>query len=921
MKESLNRLLLILILPSLILPLQSFSNESDGRIESPQFFLFDPPMKDVREVLDLIGCSRERKTTSISFRQLNVGIAPEGDVSEDLAITPDGTKVLVSNRDSDNVTVYNMTDLSYRTTIPVGDFPENIKITSDGQMALVSNVFSNSISVIDISGESLLAEIPVGVQPVEIEVARDTNLAFVANLVSQTLSVIDLILFQVDHEILGVPIVLYGSSFTPENGNGTYLFSEFRVTPDGRTILFPDRGGDAIYYIEMTTGAFTDTIPVTDLPNAIELTPDGNLGVVACEVSGNGEIIVMDIPSASVLQTIPLGDNISSKHIAITPDSSTVLVGVTNALAIVNLDSSRVDAVLPTGAVFDVGITPDGVYGFVANYNARVIDIASRSIAATMTGEQVNTSALSPMERKAVGLNNLFGEQVVLYNIDGSSGSLLNAVYAGEVPEGDSPRTIAISPDGSIAITGNILSDNASIMDMENDSVIAILPVGNRTGGVDITSDGNYAVVTSIEENQADVLDLTIPDVVATVGTRIRPFLVDILPGDSLALVLTLGNPGGTDYITVIRLAGPSSSWVTDMPVGELGIIVGAYSFPSGMASDPQGQYAVVANSFDDNVDIIDLSTLSIVMSLTVGDFPLFVDFSPSGDTAYVTNYFSGTVSVLFVDGINSTVIGTVPVGTYPITLKVRPDGEEVFVSNFGSNNISVIRTSDLTVIATIPHGVPSSQLEFTASGETLLANSSGDGAFFLIDAIAHTVLDTLDLIFPSARMAYNPSRNRAVVTHPTPDLISVIELTSTGIEEDNYDFRLPPESSSGSDFRLMQNSPNPFHSSTLILYQIPQTPFNKGGQEGDFPPHSSPPYQGGVSPDREGVYVRLAIYDIAGRLVETLVNEPREPGIYQLPISNHQLPGSGIYFYRLSVGGQEESTPCTIAKKMILLR
>jgi YVTN family beta-propeller protein len=881
-----------------MIPLSLTASERDGGLEEPQTIIFDHPLKDVEQGLNLLGLSRAMSVTAFGVRQVDVGWMPEGDVAEDLAITPDGTRVLVSNKDSDNVTIYSMTDLAYVTTIPVGDFPENIKITPDGQLALVANVFSNSVSVIDVPGESLLTEIPVGEQPVEIEVARDTNLAYVANLVPQTLSVIDLNLLQVDHVISGVPIVLYGASFAPENGNGSFLFSEFRVTPDGGTIIFPDRGGDVVFFIDATTGNFIDTVSVTDRPNAIELTPDGNIAVVASEVSGNGEIVVIDVPSAITLQTIPVDDNISSKHIAVTPDSSTVLVGVFNALAIVNIDSSRVDATLPVGAVFDVQITQDGVYGFVANYNARVIDIASRSIAATMTGEQTNTSALSPIERKAVGLNNLFGEQVVLYNINGSSGSLLNAVPAGLSPEGDAPRTIAISPDGSIAVTGNILSDNASIIDIDNDIVLAILPTGDRTGGVDISSDGNYAVVASIEESRVSVIDLTIPGVVASVGTRIRPFLVDILPGDTLALALTLGNPGGFDYITVIRLADSSSSWVTDIPVGQLGIIIGGNSFPSGMGADPQGEFAIVANSFDDDVDIIDLSTTERVKILVVGDFPLSIDFSPSGDTAYVTNYFGSTVSVISVDGINSQVIGTVPVQNYPIAVKVRPDGAEVFVSNFGSDNISVIRTSDLTVIATIPHGSPSPNLALKGSGDTLLANSAGSNDFYIIDAVNHLVLSTLDVTSPSSRMDYNSIANRAVVTHPTPDLISIIDLTVTGVEEpESGEYR-----TKNFEFRLLQNHPNPFYHSTTISYIIPSV-----NPESSIPNH-----------------VSLNVYDITGRLVETLVDEKQEPGIYQVQWDGRAgiLPvRSGIYFYRLNVRAYSNTPLHTSTKKLILLR
>jgi hypothetical protein len=104
----------------------------------------------------------------------------------------------------------------------------------------------------------------------------------------------------------------------------------------------------------------------------------------------------------------------------------------------------------------------------------------------------------------------------------------------------------------------------------------------------------------------------------------------------------------------------------------------------------------------------------------------------------------------------------------------------------------------------------------------------------------------------------------------------------SVGVEEGlNDEYRIR-----NIEFRLFQNNPNPFNKLTAISYQL------------KAPSHTT-----------------LKIYDITGRLVETLVDEIQEPGVYQLPISNYQLPGSGIYFYRLQAGSFSST------KKMIILR
>jgi len=90
-------------------------------------------------------------------------------------------------------------------------------------------------------------------------------------------------------------------------------------------------------------------------------------------------------------------------------------------------------------------------------------------------------------------------------------------------------------------------------------------------------------------------------------------------------------------------------------------------------------------------------------------------------------------------------------------------------------------------------------------------------------------------------------------------------------------------------DFVLYQNYPNPFNPSTTLSFVIG---------------HSS--------------FVSLKVYDILGNEVSTLVNEEKQPGVYEVEFNTSSikhLPSSGVYFYRLETGSFVET------KKMILLR
>ncbi len=91
-------------------------------------------------------------------------------------------------------------------------------------------------------------------------------------------------------------------------------------------------------------------------------------------------------------------------------------------------------------------------------------------------------------------------------------------------------------------------------------------------------------------------------------------------------------------------------------------------------------------------------------------------------------------------------------------------------------------------------------------------------------------------------------------------------------------------------DYTLAQNFPNPFNPSTTIAYQVP-----------------------------ERTMVNLTIYDMLGRRINTLVNEVRTSGTYEVLWDGTDEDGrpvsSGVYFYRLQTDRSSQM------KRMVLLR
>ena len=98
--------------------------------------------------------------------------------------------------------------------------------------------------------------------------------------------------------------------------------------------------------------------------------------------------------------------------------------------------------------------------------------------------------------------------------------------------------------------------------------------------------------------------------------------------------------------------------------------------------------------------------------------------------------------------------------------------------------------------------------------------------------------------------------------------------------------------------YALEQNYPNPFNPSTTIEYYLPKQS-----------------------------YVTLTVYNILGKVVQTLVNKEENAGNYKVEFNPQQVANSkpissGLYFYQIEAipaGGKAESYIKT--RKMILLK
>ncbi len=191
-----------------------------------------------------------------------------------------------------------------------------------------------------------------------------------------------------------------------------------------------------------------------------------------------------------------------------------------------------------------------------------------------------------------------------------------------------------------------------------------------------------------------------------------------------------------------------------------------------------------------------------------------------------------------------------------PYSISIPKNNPAVFVT--GSSWTDSTNKMD---IATVKYNIN--------TGDTLQKkriNGSGNND----DVALMVTSDTTGNIFIAGYEAIlNNGNDMFVAKYPLGDLIAVRSISTN----------LP------SDFKLFQNYPNPFNPSTKIKFELPKSSV-----------------------------VKLIIYDLLGKEVETLINKYLHFGTYEVEFKPSEL-STGVYFYELSSENFRD------VKKMVLIK
>jgi YVTN family beta-propeller protein len=376
-------------------------------------------------------------------------------------------------------------------------------------------------------------------------------------------------------------------------------------------------------------------------------------------VVGLGNVVIIDVATNTIINTIEIPYATLLSSIAITPDNKfAYVVDNESAIGLDVLDlttNTFVDAITVGDHANTVAITPDGKYVFVGG------PINTFNVIATANNMPIAGSPFT------TALNNCNG--------------------------------VAISPDGLTAYITDASSNKVvaiSVANPTSQTIISGIGISNGLNGIAITADSNTAYVANSGDHAVYAINnlKSSPTVSTGILVGSDPASIVITPDNTTAYVTNDGD--GT--VSLINLKNNAVSTIT----------VGSPSAtPAGLAITSDGSFVYVANKIANTVAVIPTSTNTPITPPI--DFSLYPGPTAIAITSTSTASFAGTIrNNVFLDKTERILI---------ITWTASTDTSIVSYNIYNGTTIvgNVLATAPLTFNALLANGDNGQNFSITA--------------------------------------------------------------------------------------------------------------------------------------------------------------------------------------------------------------
>ncbi|MGA7359704.1 MAG: beta-propeller fold lactonase family protein [Candidatus Sulfotelmatobacter sp.] len=364
---------------------------------------------------------------------------------------------------------------------------------------------------------------------------------------------------------------------------------EMALSPNGRLLYVVCQASDELRVVELASGKIVSTVSVGHVPRGIVLSPDGRHIYVTNAWSDTVSLI--DATTLRVVRTLPTG----FEPTGIVCDRSGVTLYIANRLSsdisVIDVNTGQeIKRLLAGRGASYLALSADGkwIYGTHIYPNAGAFRTQPNSEITV-----IDTARQAVVERKR--LNNVAGVFHVALSVDGKLGVAAQLRPKNLIPLAHVEHGWAFGD--SLSLFGDDVGGTVQVPIDELDRYYAL------PWGVAITPDKSKMFVTTAGSESVTVIDVR--KLLDFAHTRRQP-LTSNLANDLSA---------SANYVTA------------RIPVGRN---------PRGALLSPDGTRLYVANRLDDNISVIDTSSVKVISTIDLGG-PKTVNALRRGEQLFFT--------------------------------------------------------------------------------------------------------------------------------------------------------------------------------------------------------------------------------------------------------------------------------------------
>ncbi len=251
--------------------------------------------------------------------------------------------------------------------------------------------------------------------------------------------------------------------------------------------------------------------------------------------------------------------------------------------------------------------------------------------------------------------------------------------------------------------------------------------------------------------------------------------------GDSILALLLSGRPhgvavagSGVFYVSRIDVDSVARGQVDSLAQMFTGSTAVGHT-PAHVAITPDGHTAFTTNQFGNTVSVVNVATNTDVAEIPLSDGGFNLVVSPDGQRLYVTT----AAGILHIINIATrAIVDTLSVGAAANGLAVDASAQRVYVSSIFGNQVTAVSTTTNGIVCTYP----------VAGGPQRIAvHSAGDELYIASQAVGLEVLDLASGVHTAVAgvaagavgLALSPDEQVLYVTNPPAGQLVIVNRAS----------------------------------------------------------------------------------------------------------------------------------------------